>query len=235
MGRQSAPSTGIGRFADRSDLFGFDVIECLGVPGSGKTFFCRSLARLAEARGLLLDNSAVGLDSLSRARRLARKAASCLRAVLFRPVLTARLLGWCLAQDIGSTGRAARIALNGWGVIGFHARRGPLLLDQGGAQIFWALARHLAQQGKGWNDEETGIWILDALGKNRRIALIEFPVSEALLATQLQNREGWGEFEMQAWRASCRAQNEATAMVLQLLNRLPSGHGWTRASWVRED
>ena len=140
------------------------LIECVGLPGSGKTHYCKSLETELVSEGLQVHGESARISHMKSGERFLLKLRLLLVAVIFRPRLSFSLGCWIFQQSILSKAFKVRLALNGLYVINLYRKRNAIiLLDQGLIQIFWSATQKVLQDGGKVRNLEAAESILSSL------------------------------------------------------------------------
>lgn len=209
------------RDAQAKNLHCAALIECMGLPGSGKTTFCKILQKELVAEGLQLHDKCTQISDMKFGERFLFKLRLLLFAIIIRPRLSFSLGRWIFQQNIVSKAFKLNLAFNGLSMISLYKKRNAIiLLDQGLIQIFWAAAREILQHGQKVRNLEAAESILSSLYGSRPIVVIEITADAKCHEEQLAAREGWTPQDTAAWQAILPIQNGAMGIVKNLAGRL---------------
>ncbi|MFK8035741.1 MAG: hypothetical protein AB8B94_16515 [Hyphomicrobiales bacterium] len=206
------------------------VVECTGLPGSGKTYFCAALSEGFRTLGRQAQANSLQLGGVSRMKRTNWKIWLCVQALMHWPKATVTLTHWIWRQDLPRARRLV-LSINAISVLPFYRKTARvILLDQGLVQIAWAVLYHLIRRDKELVDGTRFRHLLEQIYGDRRIQLVEVHAQKGWHAAKLAARENWTEAQETQWYISLTSQQNAQHALWTLLDPILEPKGSVRVT-----
>lgn len=206
------------------------IVECMGLPGAGKTYFCAALSADLQALGERVSTDSMRIGALSPPRRIGRKMWLCAEALLFWPATTRAFIHWIWCQDLPRA-RSLNLIINAMSVLPLYRKTDQIIvLDQGLVQIAWAVLHYLLQRDKYLIEGAQFRDLLEQVYGLRRVHLVNVCARQGWHEKKLSARENWTAAQCTQWRAGLARQENAQRALWTLLSPLLEPEGDVRVA-----
>lgn len=198
--------------ASRSNL-----VECFGLPGSGKSFYSDILNNKLQKEGIKTISNSIYFTKYSKSLRFFIKSRMVLYALATKPLVSAKLLIWIMQQKVDSKLQLARLIYNGLSVLAAYPKDNKhlIIIDQGVIQLFWAIAMNTKSQNDGFKNPLLGISVMKSLFKNKRIIFLNITPEIDAHIDQVKERK---DINFDEWKQSLEKQKAAKIIIMNLVN-----------------
>ena len=193
------------------------IIECAGLPGSGKTTLCTDIVRESTVPRSRISAMSLHLSALSFVPRNLSKLSLIALAMVRYPRSTMGLARWMIRQPIPLFPKKLSLVFNAMSVVGLYATgKNLVVIDQGLFQIFWAVAYNVGRDGNAVQVPGKFASLVGSIiaGKSLKLNFVETHQDQH--SAMLSQRENWSDKQTEDWKASLNRQQAALQSVREL-------------------
>jgi len=210
-------------FNDKSinNLSCSNIIECYGLPGSGKTYFSKIIFQKLNRLGFDVDSRSLSIIKMSYFTRALFKVFLTFISLVYAPKASILFTNWIFKQQITSKSQLIKIWVNGLCVIRLYNSNSAIkLIDQGMIQIYWAIINHLKTQKHDLIDKNTGLKILKSLYGQKNVCIINVNIPNNKHKANIKKRFNGNKTHIYNWEKSIKTQLRSKAKIDDLVQNL---------------
>ena len=202
---------------DKPPRTSVQIVECTGLPGSGKTTLCADIARKSTVPKSRISTKSLQLGDMSFVARNLSKVLLIASAMWKYPRSTMGLARWVMRQPIRFGAKKLSLVFNAMSVVGLYLPgRDLVVIDQGFFQIFWAVAYTAERDGNPVRVPEKFASLVGSIIAGKSLKLIFVETHRDQHAAMLSQRENWSDKRIEDWKASLNGQQAAFQRVKDL-------------------